>query len=996
MPISTHHVLFASFLALSGCVIDLTGNEPSLEQQQRTAEQEDETELNCSLRVSSAREPEDSYFADVELLLEGACHDLGGETPPAGLELWFAHSYQDEEGQTYSQHFQAPATTGDTGAGDMVFEADDDEARLSGFVSFPAGSHQLCLFAEDEAGNRSGDEACTDLRVRPANTPPRCEILLPLDGNTGVLGEPLRLEGLVGDVEQGTGSLHVEWRSDLVGVPLATLSPDPNGRVSAEADLPTETPARHEISLYVEDERGASCLDVVRYVVGAGPSVRLDSPVPDARLDRHEPFTLEGSFEDAENDCETLDVEWWLVGPSGELSFAAGPWAATGCSDSYLLDPAVEGPLPMGDAHFYLLVTDEDGATNADLAWVSIGDCAQDWYLDGDGDGYGSDELITSCTQPSGTVPRSGDCDDQDPTVHPAAMEACNGVDDDCDGGVDSGYHLDWFYADADGDGYGDDAAPFDADGDGVGELVCTQASLPGWTIIGGDCDDGSATIHPGATEVCDVSNIDEDCDGSADDGSATGQATWHRDADGDGYGSSATTSACDQPAGYVADSTDCDDGSATIHPGATEVCDAANTDEDCDGQADDVDSAASGKTTWYRDADGDGYGSDSTTAACDLPSGYVSNSSDCDDGCSSCYLGASEILQDGGDNDCDGQVDECGHNLSACSASSADLVSCCIEALGSAGGTVTMDWSGESSFSETIELVSDLTLEGRGKTDTILRFTGARQDDLLQGYDTSDVTLRDFTLYGTRSTADCTCNSSGDSCDLGSGKSGDSCDTESQAGIILKKDTGSGISDILIEDVSVKYCWQYGLHIKYATDVKIDGLTAGYNGYYRAEDHNVYVYRSDNVLITDTGSRYSAGHGINIRGCNDVVVHDTTVGYNHHAGIRASGAATEQSDGSWTGEDSTDILFDNTDSFGNNNEGVQMNIEHGYNVHRACVMNSAIEDNDIGVEFSYVSHYQRSGNSYSSNGTKESIGSSSQDSSVCGALPTSGFTWSY
>jgi len=57
----------------------------------------------------------------------------------------------------------------------------------------------------------------------------------------------------------------------------------------------------------------------------------------------------------------------------------------------------------------------------------------------------------------------------------------------------------------------------------------------------------------------------------------------------------------------------------------------------------------------------------------------------------------------------------------------------------------------------------------------------------------------------------------------------------------------------------------------------------------------------------------------------------------------------------------------------------------------RTCVAGSA-----IGVELSYVRHYQRSGNSYSGNGTKESIGSSSQDSSVCGALPTSGFTWSY
>ena len=46
------------------------------------------------------------------------------------------------------------------------------------------------------------------------------------------------------------------------------------------------------------------------------------------------------------------------------------------------------------------------------------------------------------------------------------------------------------------------------------------------------------------------------------------------------------------------------------MSPGAVEVCDAADTDEDCDGVSDDQDVVeASTTTAWYADADGDGYG---------------------------------------------------------------------------------------------------------------------------------------------------------------------------------------------------------------------------------------------------------------------------------------------------------------------------------------------------------------------------------------------------
>ncbi len=157
---------------------------------------------------------------------------------------------------------------------------------------------------------------------------------------------------------------------------------------------------------------------------------------------------------------------------------------------------------------------------------------------------------------------------------------------------------------------------------------------------------------------------------------------TWYLDADGDGYGDDNTAqTTCTQPPAqvvkidpacidnptipfmcptktilWVTVGGDCDDNIATINPGAAEVCDGF--DNNCNGQVDE----GLTTTTYYPDADGDGYGSVPGQEFCSNPgAGWVLQAGDCNDSNASIHpepAGGKELC-DGVDNDCDGVIDE-------------------------------------------------------------------------------------------------------------------------------------------------------------------------------------------------------------------------------------------------------------------------------------------------------------------------------------------------
>ena len=95
----------------------------------------------------------------------------------------------------------------------------------------------------------------------------------------------------------------------------------------------------------------------------------------------------------------------------------------------------------------------------------------------------------------------------------------------------------------------------------------------------------------------------------------------------------------------------DCDDSDPAVFPSAEEVCNGL--DDNCD---DAIDEGVT--SSFYTDADGDGYGAGEPTAACAATDGQSPLDGDCDDNDPAFNPGAAEEdCADINDYNCDGSV---------------------------------------------------------------------------------------------------------------------------------------------------------------------------------------------------------------------------------------------------------------------------------------------------------------------------------------------------
>jgi hypothetical protein len=370
--------------------------------------------------------------------------------------------------------------------------------------------------------------------------------------------------------------------------------------------------------------------------------------------------------------------------------------------------------------------TDPTACNFDPLAESNNGSCFFEtfWFLDADADGFAL-ESVLACSAPTAghtaQVLPITDCDDNDALINPNAIEICgNGLDENCDdiddvcivfgctdvlacnynaaANTDDNsctYAILW-YLDADGDGYAIDSIP---------ACSAPSASYTSVVLPFDDCDDNDALINPNAIELC-GNGLDENCDdiddvcivlgctdvlacnydaaANTDDNSCTYAILWYLDADGDGYATDSIPACTAPSASYtsaVLPLDDCDDNDALINPNAIEIC-GNGLDENCDAiddvcivlgctdilacnynaDANEDDSTCFYSSTWYLDADGDGYYT-STIDSCFTPGPDYTNepgiSGDCNDNSTDINASSAEICLDGIDNNCNGMVDE-------------------------------------------------------------------------------------------------------------------------------------------------------------------------------------------------------------------------------------------------------------------------------------------------------------------------------------------------
>jgi hypothetical protein len=148
-------------------------------------------------------------------------------------------------------------------------------------------------------------------------------------------------------------------------------------------------------------------------------------------------------------------------------------------------------------------------------------------------------------------------------------------------------------------------------------------------------------------------------------------------DQDGDGFGNlSMDTLLCNAPAGYVANSTDCNDADALVNPNTVwyqdldndQIGNSAVTQTAClqpagyvltGGDCNDNNASITAPIMYYSDNDQDGYGDEASgTLFCQAPVNMILIGGDCDDNNNAINPGATEVC-DGVDNNCNGQEDE-------------------------------------------------------------------------------------------------------------------------------------------------------------------------------------------------------------------------------------------------------------------------------------------------------------------------------------------------
>ena len=509
----------------------------------------------------------------------------------------------------------------DTRVDEGVTETFWPDADGDGFGS-PAGPPMTACFSP--ADHADNDDDCDDTRaeVNPGN-PEICDTA-GLDENcdgeanppslcmcVGSGSRPCTLPGACASgTETCSGGLWGSCSTAPIAESCNGLDDDCDGTIDDGVDIVCYPDADNDgYAVAVPDPDAVAvrrCPDASRPAVGGCP----------ANTTNRRPFGVDV-------DCND--------GPGGSTIHPGAPEVCNGQNDD--CDAATDEGVSV------ICYADADGDTYAGVGAAGVPTCPVSGR-----DAVGGCPTLMTNRDPA----LESDCDESRSFVSPAGIETCNGLDDDCAGGVDDGV-LTRFYEDADGDGVGSASA---------GAATVDACFAPaGFVASATDCDDANAAIRPGLPELCDAAMLDENCDGVINPPSecmCTGTESRP----------------CGLPGACAAGLQTCASGAwgaCSIGP-VSETCN--EVDDDCDGLADEMLTV-----TCYPDQDNDGYAAEDVDSAEECPdsgrpavggcpTGYTDRAPlgadlDCNDSLASVRPSAAETCDGSIDEDCDGLVDE-------------------------------------------------------------------------------------------------------------------------------------------------------------------------------------------------------------------------------------------------------------------------------------------------------------------------------------------------
>jgi hypothetical protein len=586
---------------LGGAVVDQDATDPSAPESTSVANED----LDCD-RLAEPYDLEDNRFAAA---LYGEPEDVVSSVVGASVPLraWLENA---PDGATIAWDvLGGDAFLGDEGANpvDRTFTAN------------APGLYQVEARATVEGQTYSH---FFFIEVAPPRALPSCT---PAAGASALpLGESAELTAVIGASSVARDALTVQW-----GVMRESLFQQADELV-ADGDHATYTPGlegTHLVACRVSDGTSLGTVGTRELAVLPAGTNRLPVDLTVApqsvTLFVEESVTLTAAGSDPDGD--PLRFAWSASGgtlgtpSSSELASSVG-FTAHGAG-LFEVQVSIEdgAQLPQVLTVSILVIQSESDLTGGDVdgdGWPAGVDCndsdpdvnprAVDHCGDEVDDDCSGSPRTTDCDG-DGESTEDGDCDYADAAVNTAAIERCDGVDNDCDEAIDDGF------------GAGGECAVGAGECAQSGRMVCTP---DGANVV---CD---AQARLPAPEVCD--GRDNDCDGSTDEGYVPTATSC-------GQGMCAAAGQLNCVGGQVVDS--CTPGKAAQ---SDTVCDGR--DEDCNGQTDE--DFVSSQTQC-------GTGACASTGMTSCAGGQLLDS------CQQGSPAAGDATCNGVDDDCNGQADE-------------------------------------------------------------------------------------------------------------------------------------------------------------------------------------------------------------------------------------------------------------------------------------------------------------------------------------------------